>query len=374
MRLDKDLLQTIARDMLNRDVPADVASDTVDRLETVLAWVNGMDEGRLGAAGPAGLLDLTRPGWRVDAPANPAYATVRPTGRGSGYGAPPGIPAQGAEAPAGTQAAGHADRAPAGVPLPDGPLGVEATTLAAMIRRGEVSSREVVKATLERIAELNPVLNAYLTVIGPQALGQAEEADRATARGDLSGPLHGVPVAVKDIIETAGVRTTCGSKILADYVPERDATVVRKLREAGAIVVGKTNTHEFAFGPTTVNPHYGACRNPHNPACVSGGSSGGSAVAVATGQAHLALGPDTGGSIRIPAACCGVIGIKPTYGRVSKAGIFPLSWSLDHPGRWPGPSLTSPWRFRCWPVTTPETLHGRGKAWQATGPARAQSR
>jgi aspartyl-tRNA(Asn)/glutamyl-tRNA(Gln) amidotransferase subunit A len=207
-----------------------------------------------------------------------------------------------------------------------------AAEIARRIRLREVSPVEAVEAALARISELNDELRAFITVTAGDALQAAREAEKALISGCDVGPLHGVPVAIKDIIETAGVRTTCGSRILRDYVPAEDATVVRLLKRAGAIMVGKTNTHEFAFGPTTVNPHYGACRNPHNPACVSGGSSGGSAVAAATGMVPLAVGTDTGGSIRIPAACCGIFGIKPTYGLVSKAGIFPLSWSLDHPG------------------------------------------
>jgi len=327
MTLEAKTLQSIARDMLGREVAPEVAADTVSRLETMLAWVNGADDSRFGTAGPAGLLDLTRAGWHAPSVAPAVHATVTPTGRGSGYGAPPSGAIQGSVA-----AARFADEPPVGIPIPAGPLQMGAADLAAAISNRAVTASEAVEAALARIADLDPALNAFITVTGEDARAAAAAADHAVRRGDVLGPLHGVPVAIKDIIETAGVRTTCGSKILADYVPAVDATVVQRLKTAGAIVIGKTNTHEFAFGPTTVNPHYGACHNPYNPACVSGGSSGGSAVAVATGMAPLAMGTDTGGSVRIPAACCGLVGLKPTYGRVSKAGVFPLSWSLDHPG------------------------------------------
>jgi aspartyl-tRNA(Asn)/glutamyl-tRNA(Gln) amidotransferase subunit A len=215
----------------------------------------------------------------------------------------------------------------------DGGLaGLSAVEAAAGMRGGAFSPRELLAAVMQRIHALQPEVNAYITVMEDEAMAAAVAAERALVAGEMVGPLCGVPVALKDIVLTAGIRTTGGSRILRDYVPAGDATVVRLLRAAGAVFVGKTNTHEFAFGPTTINPHYGPCRNPHNTARVSGGSSGGSAAAVATGQAHLALGTDTGGSIRIPAAACGVVGLKPTYGRVSKAGVLPLSWSLDHVG------------------------------------------
>jgi len=160
----------------------------------------------------------------------------------------------------------------------------------------------------------------------------AAEIDDSIRRGDSVGPLGGVPIALKDLFDTAGVRTTAGSKFFADRVPERDAVVVDRLRRAGAVIVGKTNMHEWALGVTNDNPHFGACRNPWAPEHITGGSSGGSAAAVAAGMCVGALGSDTGGSIRIPAALCGVVGLKPTYGRVSVRGVVPLSWSLDHVG------------------------------------------
>ena len=205
---------------------------------------------------------------------------------------------------------------------------------AARVRNRQVSPVDLVQAALDRITDLNPKNSAFITITGDQALEQAHRAQEAIAHGRAGslGPLAGVPIGVKDIIRTAGVRTTCGSRLLAEYIPDEDAAVVQRLRSAGAIMVGKTNTHEFAFGATGVNPNYGAARNPNDPNRVSGGSSSGSAVAVTTGMVFGALGTDTGGSIRIPAAACGAVGLKPTYGRVSKRGVFPLSWSLDHAG------------------------------------------
>lgn len=343
MRINRQTLAGLAKEIIGRDPGGDAVADTVSRLESIIAWVRSVDETRLRGRAPAAVLDLTHPAWHTPLQHEPAWKTVRPTGRGTGYGAPPMATPQdrgtgddpvASGAPRGPSAdrRGFADLPPKGIPATGGLADRTAAELAALIRQGEVSPVEVVRAALERIESLNGELNAFLTITADAALDAAREAERAVASGRDLGPLHGVPVGVKDIIETAGVRTTCGSKLLRDHIPERDAAVVRRLKEAGAIVVGKTNTHEFAFGPTTVNPHYGPCRNPYNPACVSGGSSGGSAVAVATGMVPLALGTDTGGSVRIPAACCGIVGLKPTYGLVSKAGIFPLSWSLDHPG------------------------------------------
>ena len=164
-----------------------------------------------------------------------------------------------------------------------------------------------------------------------QAREQARAAERAYARGEAR-PLEGLTLAVKDLYDTAGVRTTYGSRIFADHVPDADAELVRRAKQAGAIVVGKTLTHEFAWGITSVNPHFPPCRNPYDPERVPGGSSGGSAVALATGAAALALGTDTGGSIRIPAAFCGVSGLKPTYGALSLDGVQPLAPTLDHAG------------------------------------------
>ena len=204
--------------------------------------------------------------------------------------------------------------------------------LAARIKAKDVSPVEVTQETLARIERLNPTLNAYITVMSEQALADARNASDEIANGNYRGPLHGVPVGVKDLCQTKGVRTTAGSKILADWLPEEDATVVRKLRQAGAIIVGKTHLHEWAFGATGINDHYGAAHNAWDTARVTGGSSSGSATGVAAGLCYAALGSDTGGSIRIPASLCGVTGIKQTYGRVSLHGVVPLSWSMDHIG------------------------------------------
>ena len=191
-----------------------------------------------------------------------------------------------------------------------------------------VSSEEVTRACLARIERYEPALRAFITVTADEALAAARAADAGRARG----PLAGVPLALKDLFDTAGVRTTAGSRILADRVPREDAAVVARLRAAGVVFVGKTNLHEWAFGVTSQNPHFGPARNPYDTSRIPGGSSGGSAAALAAFCCHGALGSDTGGSIRIPASLCGVVGLKPTYGRVSLRGVVPLSWTLDHAG------------------------------------------
>src|SRR5271170_3060418 len=200
------------------------------------------------------------------------------------------------------------------------------------LRSRQISSVELTRHCLDQIAKLNPVLNAFITVTGDSALARAEELDRALAQGDDRGPLHGIPIAHKDLMWTKGVRTTSGSKIFADFVPDRDAPVVKKLAEAGAVMVGKAGLHELAFGITSDNPHFGTIRNPRNSEHSPGGSSGGSGVAVATGMAFVATGTDTGGSIRVPASFCGVAGLKPTYGLIDRRGVQPLGISLDHVG------------------------------------------
>jgi aspartyl-tRNA(Asn)/glutamyl-tRNA(Gln) amidotransferase subunit A len=204
-----------------------------------------------------------------------------------------------------------------------------------LFRKRKVSPVELTKLMLERIERLNPRLNAYLTVTEELALAQAKKAETElyASRGRKGprdrGPLHGIPVSLKDNIYTKDVRTTTGSKILKDFVPQHDAQVVSQLKEAGAILLGKTNLHEFAYGVTTNNPHFGPTRNPWDLSRIPGGSSGGSAAAVAAGLCYGSIGTDTGGSIRIPAALCGIVGLKPTFGRVSLAGVVPLSPRLD---------------------------------------------
>lgn len=204
--------------------------------------------------------------------------------------------------------------------------------LAPLIAKKQVSPVEVLTDVLARIEQLNPTLNAYLTVHPGLSRRHAAEAEREIMAGKYRGPLHGIPVALKDNIWTAAVRTTAGSRILADFFPPSDATVVRNLHRAGAVVVGKTNMSEFASGVTNSNRHFGRVRNPWDTERIPGGSSGGSAAAVAACMAFAALGTDTGGSIRIPAALCGVVGLKPTSGLVSCHGVVPLSPSLDHVG------------------------------------------
>jgi len=207
-----------------------------------------------------------------------------------------------------------------------------------LYRRRKLSPVELTKLMLARIEQLNPKLNAYITVTGDLALSQSRkaEAELFAPRGRKGhrdrGPLHGIPIALKDNIYTRGIRTTAGSKILKDFTPPEDAVVWSKLREAGAILLGKTNLHEFAYGVTTNNPHYGPTRNPWDLARIPGGSSGGSAAAVAAGLCYASIGTDTGGSIRIPASLCGVFGLKPGVGRVSAEGVVPLSPHLDFVG------------------------------------------
>ncbi len=196
----------------------------------------------------------------------------------------------------------------------------------------QVSPVEVTQMLLARIRRWDSKLSSFITVMEEAAMQEAVEREKDVMSGTTKGPLHGVPIAVKDIIQTRGVRTTAGSKLFAEWVPDEDATVISKLREAGAIVIGKTNLHEFAMGATTENPFYGSARNPWNLAKIPGGSSGGSAVALAAGFCYGALGTDTAGSIRLPSALCGTVGMKPTYGRVSRHGCLPFSWSLDHIG------------------------------------------
>jgi aspartyl-tRNA(Asn)/glutamyl-tRNA(Gln) amidotransferase subunit A len=204
--------------------------------------------------------------------------------------------------------------------------------LADDIRRRKISPVELTRAYLSRIEALNPRLCAYLTITAEIALQDAKRAEAEIVAGQWRGPLHGIPFGVKDIFETIGVRSTHGSSFFTEFVPERDAQAVRRLREAGAIMLGKTLTHEFAAATTTINPHYGTARNPWNRERITGGSSGGSAAAVAAGLCAFALGSDTGGSIRNPAALCGVVGLKPTHGRVSLVGVCPNVLTFDHVG------------------------------------------
>jgi aspartyl-tRNA(Asn)/glutamyl-tRNA(Gln) amidotransferase subunit A len=204
--------------------------------------------------------------------------------------------------------------------------------LSPMIRSGSLSVTRLTAETFNRISKLNSSTNSFITVLQEVAMTEAERAERQIAEGRYLGPLHGIPVAVKDNISIRGVRSTAGSKILGDRIAAYDSTVVRKLHEAGAIIVGTTNMHEFAGGATSVNPFFGPVRNPWDTERISGGSSGGSAAAVSAGMAAGALGTDTAGSLRIPAAFCGVVGLKPTFGSTSRFGVVPAVASFDTVG------------------------------------------
>lgn len=219
-----------------------------------------------------------------------------------------------------------------GDPAASHPPNLDLTAVSHLLRSGEISACGLVQRCLSAIHRLNPTLNAFVTVSAEQALSRASEIDGLRSRGEPCGPLCGVPVAVKDIFATRGVRTALGSKLFEHNIPDFSATAVQRLESAGAIVIGKTGMHELAYGVTSENPYFGAVRNSHNPDRIAGGSSGGSAVAVAAGMAFAALGTDTGGSIRIPASYCGIVGLKPTFGRVSRFGVYPLGFSLDHVG------------------------------------------
>ena len=204
--------------------------------------------------------------------------------------------------------------------------------LGSRVRRREGSPVEITRECLARIERLNPALNAFITVMAESALAEARTAEAEIGRGEWRGPLHGIPVALKDLIDTAGVRTTAASALYKDRIPAEDAEVVRRLRQAGAIILGKNNLHEFAYGGSSLVTYFGDVHNPWDRARIAGGSSGGSAAAVVAGLACAAIGTDTAGSIREPAALCGCVGLKPTYGRVSSRGVIALSSSLDHVG------------------------------------------
>lgn len=206
------------------------------------------------------------------------------------------------------------------------------TEAAHLVQQRQVSPVELTQACLERIGRLDRGLNSFTAVTAEAALTSARDAEMEIGRGEWRGPLHGIPIALKDLIDTAGVRTTAASAVLKERVPLQDAEVVRRLKRSGAVLLGKLNMHEFAFGASSAFSCFGPVRNPWDPAVSAGGSSGGSAAAVAAQLCYAALGSDTGGSIREPAACCGIVGLKPSYGRVSTTGVIPLSWSLDHVG------------------------------------------
>jgi aspartyl-tRNA(Asn)/glutamyl-tRNA(Gln) amidotransferase subunit A len=204
--------------------------------------------------------------------------------------------------------------------------------LSRLIKKREVSPVEVVKAHLTRLEAVEPLLNSFITLLSEQAVEEARVAEHEIQSGQYRGPLHGIPIGLKDLFYVKGVRNTSGSKIFDHFIPDYDSTLALRLREAGTILLGKLNLHQFAYGPTGENPDYGNMHNPWDTERIPGGSSGGSASATASGQCTLAMGTDTGGSIRIPSALCGLVGLKPTYGRLSRYGMTVLSWSQDHPG------------------------------------------
>lgn len=218
------------------------------------------------------------------------------------------------------------------IPAPDDLTAASLSEASELVRSRKVSPKELTAACLARIQRLNPVLNAFITVTAEQAMADAGSAEAEITKGRWRGPLHGIPVGLKDLFDTAGVRTTAGSAWFSDRIPTEDAEVVRRLKAAGAVIVGKQNMHELALGATSAASHFGPVHNPWNRDYVAGGSSGGSAAAVAASLCYGALGSDTGGSVRIPASFCNIFGLKPTYGRVSTRGVIPLSSSLDHVG------------------------------------------
>jgi len=204
--------------------------------------------------------------------------------------------------------------------------------LGSRIQRREISSEEIVKASVERTQKLDSKLNSYITFLPEKALEQARKADQELRRGNYLGMLHGIPVSIKDHIDTAGIPTTAGAKFLMNNIPQKDAVVARRLKQAGAVLMGKANMNKFASGESGDNPDFGKIKTPWNFDFSAGGSSGGSGAMVAAGLVPLSVGTDNGGSIRIPAAVCGVVGLKPTFGRISLDGIFPRAYTFDHPG------------------------------------------
>jgi aspartyl-tRNA(Asn)/glutamyl-tRNA(Gln) amidotransferase subunit A len=200
------------------------------------------------------------------------------------------------------------------------------------IQKKELSPVDLATFYLDRIERYNPTINGFVTVIPDEAIKQAKLAEEEISKGIYRGPLHGIPFAAKDIINTANIRTTNGSSKYDNFIPDQDAFCINKMKEAGAILIGKTNTHQYAAASTTINVHYGTTKNPHDLNKISGGSSGGSAAVVAANLVPIALGSDTGGSIRTPSSLCGIVGLKPTYGAISLRGVFPNSPSIDHMG------------------------------------------
>ena len=228
--------------------------------------------------------------------------------------------------------AGHVEIGPQDKPQASSLTKLSLSEASQLVRSKKVSPVELTQVCLSNIERLNPKLNAFITVTADSALAQAHKAEDEIQRGRWSGPLHGIPIALKDLVDTAGVRTTAASALFKDRVPTQDAEIVRRLKAGGAVFLGKLNMHEFAYGGSSVISYFGPVRNPWAPDYMAGGSSSGSAAVMAAQLCYAAIGSDTGGSIRQPAAYCGIVGLKPTYGRVSTRGVIPLAWSLDHLG------------------------------------------
>lgn len=205
-------------------------------------------------------------------------------------------------------------------------------TMSTAFKRKTVSPVEVIEMIFDRIEKMNDDLNAYITTSREDAMSEAKKAEEDFLRGDIKGLLHGIPIGLKDMIYTKGIKTTMGSGHYKNFIPDYDATIVNRLKNAGAIVTGKLNTHELAYGPEGDDSYFGATKNPYDSTKIPGGSSNGPAVAVASHLCHAAIGTDTSGSVRIPASCCGIVGIKPTSGLISKHGVYPLSMTMDHVG------------------------------------------
>ncbi len=322
MAIDRDLIAAVARAFHGRnDIDEATLRETAERVESFVTRARLVDEQALRQVPPAISFHAGAEPYRITPQVGaPLYEQVARSSGGTGYGGRTGNTGVAAPPPVERPAPG----------VSQGPefLWWSATEMAEAIRRRDLSPVELTRAALDRLAAVDKALNAFITVTADEAMAQA----RALENSEPKGPLHGVPIALKDLFETAGVRTTAGSRLLADYVPSQDGTAVRRLKEAGAVIIGKTATHEFAFGATSDSPYHGPVHNPWDLTKIPAGSSGGSAAAVAAGIVPIAMATDTGGSIRMPAAHCGAVGLKPTYGRVSKAGVLPLSWSLDHVG------------------------------------------
>ncbi len=231
-----------------------------------------------------------------------------------------------------------------------------------LLRSGKVSPVELTRECLTRIEKLNPVLNAFITITADSAMAEALRAETEITRGEWRGPLHGIPLALKDLIDTAGVLTTAASAVFKERIPAEDAEVTRRLKQAGAILLGKQNLHEFAYGGSSLVSYFGDVHNAWNPEHIAGGSSGGSATAVAAGMCYGAIGTDTAGSIREPASLCGVVGLKPTFGAVSTRGVIPLSQSLDHVGTIARTVEDAAIIFQAIAKETDDVMWGRGSA------------